>query len=93
MQTLSTDDLDLVTGGKSPLAGGSSSGDDAMLTTLQGIQSSLKDLGKNQNGGGLFGGSSGLLFMTMALAMSNRQSQVVVHGHGNCNRRGFCFRW
>ena len=78
MQTLSTDDLANVTGGKTvPNTGGGGS-NDTMLTTLQGIQSSLKDLGKNQNQGGLFGGGSGMLFMTMALALNNRQSNVVV---------------
>ena len=89
MQTLSTDDLANVTGGKTvPTTNGSSGGDDAMLTTLQGIQSSLKDLGKNQNQGGLFGGPSGMLFMTMALALNNRRTDVVVVGGGRgCRRR------
>ena len=99
MKTLSLDDLSNVTGGKDlSTAGGASGGgsNDAMLTTLQGIQSSLKDLGKNQNQG-LFGGNNGLLFMTMALAMSNRgPTQAVVYGGGGgcCGRRrGFSFSW
>ena len=95
LATLSTDDLDNVTGGKDSPPGGSSSGggsgDDAMLTTLQGIQSSLKDLSKNQNNQGLFGGANGMMFMTMALALNNRRSEVVVYG-GGC-RRGRCGRW
>lgn len=93
MQTLSLDDLSIVTGGKDPVSTtGTSSGggNDALLTTLQGIQSSLKDLGKNQNQNGLFGGQNGLLFMTMALALNNRRNDVVVYG-GGC-RRGFCLR-
>jgi bacteriocin-like protein len=99
MKTLSNDDLDHVTGGKdlSTVAGtgGGGGSNDAMLTTLQGIQSSLKDLGKNQNQG-LFGGQSGMLFMTMALAMSQNRgpSQTVVYGGGGCcRRRGFSFSW
>jgi len=96
MKTLSNDDLDHVTGGKDSTVAGTSSGgnNDAMLTTLQGIQSSLKDLGKNQNQG-LFGGNSGLLFMGMALAMSNRgPSQTVVqYGGGCCGRRRLSFSW
>jgi len=96
MQTLSTDDLSIVTGGKDQ--GGSapsSSGgnNDALLTTLQGISSSLKDLGKNQNQG-LFGGTNGLMFMTMALALSQRRNEVVVYGGGGWGgcRRGVCWR-
>lgn len=94
LATLSIDDLDHVTGGKSPISGTSTSGggDDAMLTTLQGIQSSLKDLSKNQNNQGLFGGANGLMFMTMALAMSNRRSEVVVTGGSSGCRRRFCWR-
>lgn len=92
MKTITDAELALVTGGKlSPsttlgTTGGSSS-DDQLLSTLQGIQSSLKDLGKNNNS--LFGGNNALLFMTMALAM-NRRSEVVVYGSGY--RRGFSWR-
>lgn len=89
LSTLSIDDLATVTGGKDTSTGGT---DDALLTTLNGIQSSLKDLGKNQNQGGLFGGGSGMMFMTMALAMSSqRNSNGVVVVGGGCRRRG-C-RW
>ena len=80
MTDISTDDLSLVNGGApaSP-----SSNNDALLATLQGIQSSLKDLGNCNNNNGLFGGNNGLLFMTMALAMQRRQ-EVVVYGGGRC---------
>jgi bacteriocin-like protein len=95
MKTLSDTDLAHVTGGKPDAAldtsRGSSSNNDQVLSALQGIQSSLKDLGQNQNQG-LFGGTNGLMFMTMALAM-NRRSEVVVCGNGgNCGRRGFSWR-
>ena len=85
MKTISEVELALVTGGKGPEVtsvqpGGSSSNNDAVMSALNGIQSSLKDLQKPQ---GLFGGNNGLLFMTMALAMS-RRSEVVVYG----GRRG-----
>jgi hypothetical protein len=90
MKTLSITDLETVTGGKlQPTTSISGGGDnDQILSTLQGIQSSLKDLGKTNNG--LFGGNSGLLFMTMALAMG-RRSEVSVNGGACCGRRGF--RW
>lgn len=95
MKTISNVDLEKVTGGKAnPIAdnNGSSSGggggNDQLLSTLQGIQSSLKDLQNNQNKG-LFGGNSGLLFMTMAFAMS-RRNEVCVQ-YGGC-RRGFFWR-
>lgn len=97
MKTLSTDDLSIVTGGKN-LSNGTSSGgsgggggDDQLLTALQGIQSSLKDLGKNQNQG-LFGGQNGMLFMTMALALSSRRNSEVVVCGGNGCRSGFSWR-
>jgi hypothetical protein len=75
MKTLSTVDLAHVTGG-------TSSNSDQVLSSLQGIQSSLSDLGKNQNQG-VLSGQNGLMFMTMAtLAMSQRQSNVVVVDRG-----------
>ncbi|HEY5922753.1 MAG TPA: hypothetical protein VIV11_13830 [Kofleriaceae bacterium] len=88
MKTLSEVELELVTGGKVPdtaIASGTGSGggsdNDAVLAALNNIQSSLKDIGKNNNGG-LFGGNNGLLFMTMALAMSRRNDTVVYAGGG-----------
>jgi bacteriocin-like protein len=97
MKTISDVELAQVIGGKGPDAtavipssGGSGGGNnDAVLSALNGIQSSLSDLGKNNNNGGLFGGSNGLMFGVMAgLAMRNRSSNVVVHGSWG-SRRGF----
>lgn len=85
MQTLDLDALDTVTGGTpsattSPIAPSGGGGNDQILSTLQNIQSSLKDLGNNNNQG-LFGGANGaMLMMTMAFAMSRRE--VVVYGGG-----------
>ena len=98
MQPISTNDLDSVTGGTSPAStpspklgsgdAGSCSGNDQLLTAMQGIQSSLKDIGKNQNQG-LFG-NNGLLFLGMALAMQRRsESTVVINGGG---RWGYSYR-
>lgn len=93
MKTLSLEALDTVTGGLTPITGSggsSSSSNDQILSTLQNIQSSIKDLGQN-HGQGLFGGDSGaLMFMTMALAMS-RRSEVVVYGGGR--RHGWWRGW
>lgn len=92
MKTISEVELANVTGGKVPDAtsvtpgSSSSSNNDAVMSALNGIQSSLKDLQKPQ---GLFGGNNGLLFMTMAFAMS-RRSEVVVYGGGP--RRGYSWR-
>jgi hypothetical protein len=85
MTDISTNDLSLVTGGTTPSGSGSgcNSSNQQLLATLQGIQSSLTNLGNNNNNGGLFGGNNGLLFMTMALAMRQRQ-EVVVCGGGRC---------
>ena len=83
MKTLSNADLAQVTGGNN----------DQVLSSLQGIQSSLSDLGKNQNQG-MFSGGSGLMFMTMAtLAMSQRQNSVVVvpGGGGYWHHRRHCW--
>jgi hypothetical protein len=86
MTTLSNLDLANVTGGKGT---STSSSNDQVLSTLQNIQGSIKDLSKNQNNG-LFGGQNGLLFMTMALALG-RRNDVVVSG---CGGRGkITWRW
>jgi len=84
MYTISPDDLMNVTGGKdkTPTVN-SNNNNDQVMTALQSIQSTLKDLGKPNNQG-LFSGQNGLMFM-MALCMS-RRSEVVVIGGG---RRGF----
>ena len=97
MQNISTSDLDLVFGGtgsdKPAIPGSASSGSgssglngDQLLTAIQGIQSSLKDINKNNNGG-LFG-NNGMLFLGMAMAMS-RRSEVVVYG----GRHGYGYSW
>ena len=84
MQTLDDSALDTVTGGTpsattSPITP-SGGGNDQILSTLQNIQSSIKDLGNNHNQG-LFSGANGaMLMMTMAFAMSRRE--VVVYGGG-----------
>jgi hypothetical protein len=91
-ESISNEALETVFGGKtSPpthdmsTMGDSASGNDAaVVAALQGIQSSLNDLGKN-NSNGLFGGNNGLLFMTMALAMSRRGEVVVSGGRGGGN--------
>jgi hypothetical protein len=78
MQTLTHRDLAGVTGGTTPTTTSTGTGttNDQLLTAIQGIQSDLSDLGKHQ--GGLFGNSTNaMLFMTMALAM--RQREVVVY--------------
>ena len=99
LTTISTEDLNTVTGGKSPNLGtsagagsGSGGGDSNVLSALQGIQSSLKDLGKNNNNQGLFSGQNGMMF-AMALAMSQRNtnSTLVVNG-GHHHRASFSWR-
>ena len=99
MTSISDLDLMQVTGGKVPDASinsgsSGSSNNDAILSALTNIQSSLKDIGKNNNS--LFGGTNGLLFMTMALALSRRNDTVVyAGGGGGCyapRRVGFSWR-
>jgi hypothetical protein len=76
-ETISTDIMNAVAGGV-----GASGTNDQLLSSLNGIQSSLDDLGKNRNSGGnFFSGSNGLMFMGMAaMAMSRRQQTTVVYG-------------
>ncbi|HUS30561.1 MAG TPA: hypothetical protein VMZ53_18755 [Kofleriaceae bacterium] len=98
MKTITTVELELVTGGAYPLGTidkpGSSGGNDQLLSTLTGIQSSLKDLSKNQNNQGLFGGQNGLLFVTaLMLSQRNNTNTVVYQQGGGCApRHGFRFR-
>jgi hypothetical protein len=97
MNTISDVELAQVTGGKGPDAtsispsSGSSGNNDAVLGALNGIQSSLKDLGKNNNNNGLFGGNGLMLGMVAGLAMRNRNTDVVVHGSWG-SRGGFHWR-
>ena len=70
--------------------GGSSAacgGNDALMTSLNSIGSSIKDLSNNNNNDGLFGGDgSAMLMFGMAIAMRNRNegssNTVVVNGGG-----------
>jgi hypothetical protein len=80
--SISAADLELVTGGTTPVPANSTT-NDQLMAAMQSIQSSLKDLSCNNNNNGLFGGSNGLLFMTMALCMS-RRNDVYVYGGGRC---------
>lgn len=95
MKTLSDFDLAHVTGGKTPDASlgttnGGTSNNDAVLGALNGIQSSLKDLGKQPQSP--FSGSNGMMFGMMAgLALGRRNTDVVVHGSWG-PRRGFSWR-
>lgn len=91
MKTLTTSDLATVTGGKDvqPLSTSCNNNNDALFSAIQGIQSSLKDLGKNQNQG-LFS-NQGLMFMTMALAL--RQSSQTTIVYGGHRRSSITWRW
>ena len=98
MKTIDSDLLDTVTGGTAPSpstpapTGGSSDSNSQILSTLQNIQGSLADLGKNNNS--LFGGQNGaLLMMTMAFAFSrNNNTTVVYGGGGGWHHHGWGFR-
>jgi hypothetical protein len=110
MQDIKTEDLDTVTGGTTiqqgpglvPASSSSSStgcGNDALLTSLNSIGSSIKDLSNKNNNQGLFGGD-GMLFLGMALAMRGREDNTVyVNGGGGgcCHSGGGSFsfhaRW
>ena len=97
MRTLSNVDLELVTGGKNapnPAASSSSatgtstnSGDQALLTAMQGIAKQISELNNNNNKG-LFGGNGGL-FLIAALVMSQRRSYTEVH----VGRRGYSYSY
>jgi hypothetical protein len=113
MQNINLEDLEHVYGGTTPstpptpitnsgVTGGSSSascgGSDALLTSLNSIGSSIKDLSHKNNGG--FGSDSTMLMLGMAMAMRNNEgpsNTVVVNGGGGCCRGGggfsFHARW
>ena len=109
MQNISLEDLDLVCGAtgtanttnSAPVSTGTGtsstagSGSDALMTSLNSISSSIKDLSNKNNNGGLFGGSNGLLFLGMALAMRRNDSTVIVNGGGGCNHGSYSWhaRW
>lgn len=71
MQDISIDDLANVTGGKTSTS-------DQILTAVQGLQSSIKDLSNNNNNNN---NNSPMLFLAMAMAMKNRSSTVVGPGY------------
>lgn len=85
-ETISTDLLDDVGGGigaRPDIGPGralnGSAGNDQLLSSLSGIQTSLDNLGKNN--GSFSSGTNGVLFMGMAaLAMSRRPQTTVVYG-------------
>lgn len=91
MKSISLTELEHVTGGTTgadtshikPVTGSTSSGlsNDQLLTSLNSIGSSIKNLNSNNNS--LFGSNGGALMLGMALAMRNRQqTSVYVGRHG-----------
>jgi len=89
-ETITNNELEMVAGGAgggttpNTSVGTSSGSNDQLLSTVQGIQSSLKDLSSSNQNQGLFGGQNGALaFGMMAMAM-RRQNTTVVYGgrHG-----------
>jgi hypothetical protein len=106
MQNISLEDLDHVTGGltggsispgpthTTAASGGSGSCSDALLTSLNSISSSIKDL-SSKNNQGLFGGN-GMLMFGMAMMMSRQSSSTVVinGGRGGCHGGGsYGYSW
>lgn len=99
MKTITSLDLELVTGGAYPLGSidkPSTGGNGQLVSTLNSIQSSLKDLNNNKNQGP-FSGQNGLLFVTMLALSNQRQNNTVVYqGGGGCYgcgpHHGFRFR-
>ena len=108
MQNITLEDLDLVYGGTgavtptnsstltSGTATGSCSGNDALMTSLNSIGSSIKDLSHKNNGGLFGGGDSTMLMLGMALAMRRNDdggNTIVVNGGGGgCGHGGFSVR-
>jgi hypothetical protein len=90
MKTISQHDLERVTGGKTgtlPTGTDSGSGgNDQLMTAIQGIQSSIKDLAGNNKSNCPFGGPTGMMLMALALS---RRSEVVVYGG---RRGGYWYR-
>ena len=84
-ESISHEDLVTVAGGTAPTTTntGSSSTNDQLLSTVQGIQSSLKDLSSSNQNQGLFSGpNGGLALGMMAMAMQRRNTTVVYGGRG-----------
>lgn len=89
-ETIETNELEMVAGGAGATGtpgatlNTSGSNNSQLLSTVQGIQSSLKDLNSNQNQGLFSGPNGGLALGMMALAMRRNQQTTVVYGgrHG-----------
>ena len=84
-ETIANTELEMVAGGAGTTSNTSSGTNDQLLSTVQGIQSSIKDLSSSNQNQGLFGGPNGALaFGMMAMAMNRRQNTTVVYGgrHG-----------
>jgi len=86
-ETIESNELEMVAGGAGGLNGAglntsTSSGgnNDQLLSTVQGIQSSLKDLSSNQNQGLFSGPNGGLMLGMMAMAMRRQNTTVVYNG-------------
>ena len=69
-QTLDVNALETITGGKATRSGSSSNSE--LTAQLTSLQSSISDLGKNQNKGGLFGNPTNAVLFAM-VAMKNRE--------------------
>lgn len=72
---------------------GSGSCSDALLTSLNSISSSIKDL-SSKNNQGLFGGN-GMLLFGMAMMMQRQSSTVVINGGrgGGCGHGSVGYSW
>lgn len=86
-ETVSTEMMEAVAGGVGADVGhgerstAPAASSDQLLSSLNGIQGSLEDLGRNRSSGSFLSGSNGLMFMGMAaMAMSRRQQTTVVYG-------------
>ncbi len=71
-QTLDVNALETITGGK-----GSSSSNTELTAQLTSLQSSITDLSKTNNKGGLFGNPTNAMLFAM-VAMKNREQQNLV---------------
>lgn len=81
-ESIADNELVTVAGGTTPTSTTTSSTNDQLLSTVQGIQSSLKDLSSNQNQGLFSGPNGGLTLAMMAMAMQRRNTTVVYGGRG-----------
>ena len=78
--TISPTELEHVMGGVSTKKTAGTPNNEQLITTLQTIQSSIKDLGKSNNQG-LFGNSDNAMLFTLVLAMQ-RRTEVSVSRSG-----------